>query len=126
MPRQNFVADSVVGKFSANIKRDECCKGKRSAGKRLEEMLFGKSVEGMYKNNRDDEALTISTIHSAKGLEWDSVFIIGERLVVIKQKPEAENKDECQKSEIKFVFEDALKICAHKIPHTHAPTRLMK
>ena len=35
------------------------------------------SVEGMYKNNSDDEALTISTIHSAKGLEWDSVFIIG-------------------------------------------------
>ena len=35
------------------------------------------SVEGMYKNNIDDEALTISTIHSAKGLEWDSVFIIG-------------------------------------------------
>ena len=35
------------------------------------------SVEGMYKNNIDDETLTISTIHSAKGLEWDSVFIIG-------------------------------------------------
>ncbi len=34
------------------------------------------SVEGMYKRNIDDEALTISTIHSAKGLEWDSVFII--------------------------------------------------
>ncbi|MBR1461521.1 ATP-dependent helicase [bacterium] len=34
------------------------------------------SVEGMYKAV-DDEALTISTIHSAKGLEWDSVFIIG-------------------------------------------------
>lgn len=36
-----------------------------------------KSVEGMYKNNIKDECLTISTIHSAKGLEWDSVFIIG-------------------------------------------------
>jgi DNA helicase-2/ATP-dependent DNA helicase PcrA len=35
------------------------------------------SVEGMYKRNSDDEALTISTIHSAKGLEWNSVFIIG-------------------------------------------------
>lgn len=35
------------------------------------------SVEGIYKKNSDDEALTISTIHSAKGLEWDSVFIIG-------------------------------------------------
>ncbi len=35
------------------------------------------SVEGMYKHNSDDEAITISTIHSAKGLEWDSVFIIG-------------------------------------------------
>lgn len=35
------------------------------------------SVEGMYKNNSADEALTISTIHSAKGLEWDTVFIIG-------------------------------------------------
>jgi DNA helicase-2/ATP-dependent DNA helicase PcrA len=36
-----------------------------------------KSVEGMYKNNIKDECLTISTIHSAKGLEWNSVFIIG-------------------------------------------------
>lgn len=36
-----------------------------------------KSVKGMYKNNIKDDCLTISTIHSAKGLEWDSVFIIG-------------------------------------------------
>ena len=36
-----------------------------------------RSVEGMYKNNIKDECLNISTIHSAKGLEWDSVFIIG-------------------------------------------------
>jgi len=35
------------------------------------------SVEGMYKNNIKDDCLTISTIHSAKGLEWQSVFIIG-------------------------------------------------
>lgn len=35
------------------------------------------SVEGMYKKNIKDDCLTISTIHSAKGLEWDSVFIIG-------------------------------------------------
>ena len=35
-----------------------------------------KSVEGMYKQNIKDDCLTISTIHSAKGLEWDSVFII--------------------------------------------------
>ena len=35
------------------------------------------SVEGMYKRNIKDDCLTISTIHSAKGLEWQSVFIIG-------------------------------------------------
>ena len=35
------------------------------------------SVEGMYQKNSPDDCLTISTIHSAKGLEWDSVFIIG-------------------------------------------------
>ena len=35
------------------------------------------SVEGVYKKNSPDDALVISTIHSAKGLEWDSVFIIG-------------------------------------------------
>ena len=35
------------------------------------------SVEGMYKNNIKDDCLTISTIHSAKGLEWNSVFIVG-------------------------------------------------
>ena len=31
----------------------------------------------MYKNNIKDDCLTISTIHSAKGLEWQSVFIVG-------------------------------------------------
>ena len=36
-----------------------------------------RSVEGMYQKNIKDDSLTISTIHSAKGLEWDSVFIIG-------------------------------------------------
>lgn len=36
-----------------------------------------KSVEGIYQRNIKDDCLTISTIHSAKGLEWDSVFIIG-------------------------------------------------
>lgn len=35
------------------------------------------SVEGMYKRNIKDDCLTISTIHSAKGLEWTSVFVIG-------------------------------------------------
>ncbi len=35
------------------------------------------TVEGMYKRNIKDDCLTISTIHSAKGLEWNSVFIIG-------------------------------------------------
>ena len=35
------------------------------------------TVEGMYKRNIKDDCLTISTIHSAKGLEWESVFIIG-------------------------------------------------
>jgi DNA helicase-2/ATP-dependent DNA helicase PcrA len=29
------------------------------------------------KGNSDEKPLTLSTIHSAKGLEWDSVFIIG-------------------------------------------------
>lgn len=36
-----------------------------------------RSVEGMYNKNIKDDALIISTIHSAKGLEWDSVFVIG-------------------------------------------------
>ncbi len=31
----------------------------------------------MDKKNIKDDCLTISTIHSAKGLEWNSVFIIG-------------------------------------------------
>ncbi len=35
------------------------------------------TVEGIYKKNIKDDCLTISTIHSAKGLEWNSVFIIG-------------------------------------------------
>lgn len=35
-----------------------------------------RSVEGVYDKNIKDDCLIISTIHSAKGLEWDSVFII--------------------------------------------------
>ncbi len=35
------------------------------------------SYEGTYGKTIKDDCLTISTIHSAKGLEWDCVFIIG-------------------------------------------------
>lgn len=35
------------------------------------------SITDVKEGARRDEYLTISTIHSAKGLEWDSVFIIG-------------------------------------------------
>ncbi|GIW43312.1 MAG: DNA helicase [Candidatus Binatia bacterium] len=34
------------------------------------------SVEGVLALDREDELLTLSTIHSAKGLEWRAVFII--------------------------------------------------
>ena len=36
-----------------------------------------KSVSDVDEGSKKDEYLTISTIHSAKGLEWNSVFIIG-------------------------------------------------
>lgn len=36
-----------------------------------------KSISDVNEGSLKDEYLTISTIHSAKGLEWDSVFIIG-------------------------------------------------
>ncbi len=36
-----------------------------------------KSILDVDEGARKDEYLTISTIHSAKGLEWDSVFIVG-------------------------------------------------
>lgn len=36
-----------------------------------------KSISDVDEGSRKDEYLTISTIHSAKGLEWNSVFIIG-------------------------------------------------
>jgi ATP-dependent DNA helicase UvrD/PcrA len=34
------------------------------------------SVEGLEAGGSEDEFLTLSTIHSAKGLEWHSVFVI--------------------------------------------------
>ncbi len=34
------------------------------------------SVADISEEDRDDEHLTLSTIHSAKGLEWHTVFII--------------------------------------------------
>lgn len=36
-----------------------------------------KSISDVNEGSRKDEYLTISTIHSAKGLEWNTVFIIG-------------------------------------------------
>ena len=36
-----------------------------------------KSVSEVEEGSKKDEYLTISTIHSAKGLEWNSVFIVG-------------------------------------------------
>ncbi|MCK5058155.1 MAG: ATP-dependent helicase [Candidatus Aminicenantes bacterium] len=51
--------------------------------KTLEEMLTDVVLEppdmsqvGVESTNKDDEKLVLSTIHSAKGLEWHSVFII--------------------------------------------------
>ena len=35
------------------------------------------SQVGVYRQDGDDEKLVLSTIHSAKGLEWNSVFLIG-------------------------------------------------
>ena len=35
-----------------------------------------KSVDGMMDTSTEDEHLVLSTIHSAKGLEWHSVFVI--------------------------------------------------
>ncbi len=35
-----------------------------------------KSVDGMMDTSTEDEHLVLSTIHSAKGLEWNSVFVI--------------------------------------------------
>lgn len=35
-----------------------------------------KSVDDVLKTDDDDECLVLSTIHSAKGLEWHSVFVI--------------------------------------------------
>ena len=35
------------------------------------------SLSEIEKSPRPDEYLTLSTIHSAKGLEWNAVFIIG-------------------------------------------------
>ncbi len=32
-------------------------------------------MSGMEETTKDDEILTLSTIHSAKGLEWNSVII---------------------------------------------------
>ena len=35
------------------------------------------SVEGVDEGSKKDDSMIISTIHSAKGLEWSNVFIIG-------------------------------------------------
>ena len=61
------------------------------------------SVEGMYKRNIKDDCLTISTIHSAKGLEWNSVFIIG---AVDGRFPSAYsfNSDEEMEEELRLMY----------------------
>ena len=61
------------------------------------------SVEGMYRRNIKDDCLTISTIHSAKGLEWNSVFIIG---AVDGRFPSAYsfNSDEEMEEELRLMY----------------------
>lgn len=41
----------------------------------LRESFKGESLGGSYP--QDDEMLVLSTIHQAKGLEWDALFVIG-------------------------------------------------
>jgi DNA helicase-2/ATP-dependent DNA helicase PcrA len=44
----------------------------------LQDMLSDFAIEGtVHNNDKMQDALVLSTIHSAKGLEWDNVFIIG-------------------------------------------------
>ncbi len=42
----------------------------------IEEMITEFSLSEDYRKEEDKEAITLSTVHQAKGLEWDTVFII--------------------------------------------------
>lgn len=59
----------------------------------LTEFLDGFSIDRTTDNRHPDDAVTLSTIHSAKGLEWDSVWLAGASSAVMPH-PRAETRDE--------------------------------
>ncbi len=43
----------------------------------LKELIFNEETVYATQEEKPEESLTLSTIHQAKGLEWDTVFVIG-------------------------------------------------
>jgi len=59
----------------------------------LTEFLDGFSIDRTTDNRHPDDAVTLSTVHSAKGLEWDSVWLAGAGSTTMPH-PRAETRDE--------------------------------
>lgn len=62
----------------------------------LQEMLSDFAIEGPIHNSAPEDTLTLSTIHSAKGLEWECVFLIGLMDGVIPNYSDTEDEEEIE------------------------------
>ena len=84
---QNFYKDFLFSSFENALQREtdiryleEFASNYDKLGTFLNELsLVGSSILTGFESDQDanQEALTLTTIHQAKGLEWDLVIVVG-------------------------------------------------
>jgi len=60
-------------------------------------------IESMFKDTLDSNTVTLSTVHKAKGLEFDRVFVLNRNLFEFKSKKKRRESDLQQEKNIRYV-----------------------
>ena len=95
-----------------------------SGGGRLSSFLAHASLEaGEHQAGEDQEAVQLMTVHSAKGLEFDVVFITGLEQGLFPHENAAQERDGIE--EERRLMYVAVTRARHRLYLTHAQTRLL-